>query len=96
MIFNSLTYALFLPIVFVIYWLLSKNLKLQSIFVVLASYVFYAYWDWRFLGLLFGMSLVSWIGGMYISVALNRANTLEGGGAKGIRSKITPNHYHSA
>lgn len=51
---------MFLPIVFAIYWLLSKNLKLQNIFVVLASYVFYAWWDWRFLGLLIGMSFLSW------------------------------------
>ncbi len=71
MLFNSIEFAIFFPIVFVIDWLLSKNLKLQNIFVVLASYVFYAYWDWRFLGLLFGMSLVSWLGGRYISIVQN-------------------------
>ena len=66
MLFNSLTYAMFLPIVFAIYWLLRKNFKWQNYFLLLASYVFYAWWDWRFLGLLFGMSLLSWLCGYLI------------------------------
>ena len=74
MLFNSLTYAIFLPIAFAIYWLLRKNFKWQNSFLLLASYVFYAWWDWRFLGLLFGMSFLSWMGGRKI------ANTPEGGG----------------
>lgn len=74
MLFNSLTYAMFLPIVFAIYWLLQKNYKWQNSFLLLASYVFYGWWDWRFLGLLFGMSLISWLAGRKI------ANTSEGGG----------------
>ena len=68
MLFNSITYAFFLPIVFVLYWLLNKNLKLQNVFVVLASYVFYAWWDWRFLILLFGMSFLSWVSGLLIAL----------------------------
>lgn len=48
--------------------------------MLLASYVFYAWWNWRFLGLLLGMSLVSWIGGKYISMESNVANAPEGGG----------------
>ena len=67
MLFNSLGYMLFLPLVFAIYWLLGKNMKLQNIFVVFASYVFYAWWDWRFLGLLFGMSFLSWFIGWLIN-----------------------------
>lgn len=67
MLFNSIEFAIFLPIVFIIYWLLSKNLKLQNIFVVLASYVFYAWWDYRFLLLLFGMSFLSWVSGWLIT-----------------------------
>ena len=66
MLFNSLAYAIFLPIVFAIYWLMPKNYKWQNIFLLLVSYVFYAYWDWRFLGLLFGMSLLSWLCGYLI------------------------------
>lgn len=96
MLFNSLTYAFFLPIVFVLYWLLSKNFKLQNIFVVLASYVFYAWWDWRFLGLLFGISFISWFGGQCIAKLQNTANTSEGGGANVVRSEITPYNYYCA
>jgi len=66
MLFNSLEFAVFLPIVFAIYWLLRKNMKWQNIFLLLASYVFYAWWDWRFLGLLLGMSLFSWICGKMV------------------------------
>lgn len=74
MLFNSLTYALFLPIVFAIYWTIgyvrtkdSHKLRLQNVFLLLASYVFYAYWDWRFLGLLIGMSSLSWGTGWLIN-----------------------------
>ena len=63
MLFNSIEYLLFLPIVFAIYWLLRKNFKWQNVFLLLVSYAFYAYWDWRFLGLLFGMSLFAWMCG---------------------------------
>lgn len=74
MLFNSIEYLAFLPIVFAIYWLLRKNYKRQNVFLLLASYVFYAYWDWHFLVLLFGMSFLSWLGGRKI------ANASEGGG----------------
>lgn len=67
MLFNSIEFAIFLPIVFVIYWLLRKNYKWQNVFLLLTSYVFYAWWDWRFLGLLFGMSLLSWLCGYLIN-----------------------------
>ena len=49
MIFNSIDFAIFLPIVFVIYWSLNKNLRLQNIFIVAASFVFYGWWDVKFL-----------------------------------------------
>ena len=57
MLFNSIQFAIFLPIVFLFYWFVfdrficrSKHqLKLQNAFVVVASYVFYGWWDWRFL-----------------------------------------------
>lgn len=53
MIFTSIEFAFFLPIVFAIYWLLNKQLKLQNFFVLVASYFFYGWWDWRFLILIF-------------------------------------------
>ena len=53
MLFNSLDFALFLPIVFLLYWFATKgNYKLQNILLLVASCFFYAYWDWRFLFLL--------------------------------------------
>lgn len=59
MLFNSFEYALFLPLVFALYWgLFHKNLRIQNVFLIIASYVFYGFWDWRFLGLIFFSSLV--------------------------------------
>ncbi len=66
MLFNSLEYLFFLPIVFAIYWLLRNHLKLQNLFVVLASYVFYGWWNWRFLILISFTSFCSWGSGLLI------------------------------
>ena len=53
MLFNSIDFAIFLPIVFILYWFVAKNnLKFQNLLIVLASYVFYGWWDWRFLALI--------------------------------------------
>lgn len=53
MLFNTVNFALFLPIVFTIYWMVNnKSLKIQNFLLLLASYFFYACWDWRFLFLL--------------------------------------------
>ena len=61
MLFNSLTFAIFLFVVFVLYWFVfQRNLKLQNFFVVVASYVFYGWWDWRFLLLIAFTSFCSW------------------------------------
>ena len=67
MLFNSSEFLVFLPIVFGIYWMLRRNVKWQNAILLLASYVFYAWWDWRFLGLLVGMSLFAWICGKMCS-----------------------------
>jgi alginate O-acetyltransferase complex protein AlgI len=53
MLFNSIDFAIFLPIVFCLYWVLNKTLKSQNILIVAASYLFYGWWDWRFLSLIF-------------------------------------------
>lgn len=53
MLFNSISFLIFLPIVFLLYWFVfNKNLKRQNILILIASYVFYGWWDWRFLFLL--------------------------------------------
>lgn len=72
MLFNSIEFLVFLPIVFAIYWLLRKHLKLQNLFVVLASYVFYGWWDWRFLILIAFTSFCSWGSGLLIEKSSNR------------------------
>lgn len=67
MIFNSLDFLVFLPIVFFLYWFaFKKTLRIQNLFVVIASYFFYGWWDWRFLFLIAFTSLCSWIGGILI------------------------------
>ena len=50
--FDTYTYALFLPLVFFIYWGLRRHLKWQNLFLLVASYVFYGWWDWKMLGLI--------------------------------------------
>jgi len=68
MYFNSLDFALFLPIVFILYWFVTnKNLKLQNALLVVASYVFYGWWDWRFLSLIVFSSLVDYTIGLQLN-----------------------------
>ncbi|MFQ3676286.1 MAG: MBOAT family O-acyltransferase [Endomicrobiia bacterium] len=73
MLFNSLDFAIFLPIVFILYWFVTnKNLKLQNFLIVVASYVFYGWWDWRFLSLILFSTLVDYS----IGLALKNENNL--------------------
>ncbi|MCB5972168.1 MBOAT family O-acyltransferase [Flavobacterium psychrophilum] len=65
MLFNSLNFALFLPVVFLLYWLVfHKNLKHQNILLLVSSYFFYACWDWRFLFLLVFSTLLDYFTGI--------------------------------
>lgn len=68
MLFNSFAFALFLPIVFILYWALfnRKNVDLRNLFVLIASYVFYGWWDWKFLFLIALTSFASWGTGLLI------------------------------
>ena len=62
MLFNSLDFAIFLPIVFILYWFITqKNLKLQNALIVVSSYVFYGWWDWRFLSLILFSTVVDYL-----------------------------------
>jgi D-alanyl-lipoteichoic acid acyltransferase DltB (MBOAT superfamily) len=73
MLFNSIEFLLFLPIVFLLYWFATKgNLKLQNILLVFASYFFYACWDFRFLFLLFFSTLLDYFTGIKMSEAKNK------------------------
>ncbi len=59
MIFNSIDFAIFLPVVFMLYWgLTQKNLKAQNFLIAIVSYVFYGWWDWRFLSLILFSTIV--------------------------------------
>ena len=67
MLFNSLEYFLFLPIVFFLYWfVLKKNFKLQNLLILISSYVFYGWWDWRFLSLIFLSTVADYFVGLKI------------------------------
>ncbi len=68
MLFNSIDFAIFLPVVFLIYWfVVNKNLKWQNLFVVVASYVFYGWWDYRFLSLILFSTVTDYIIGIALS-----------------------------
>jgi len=85
--FNSIEFAVFLPIVFFLYWFCTaKSLKAQNLLIVVSSYVFYGWWDWRFLSLIFISTLEDYFAALkihgtsdertrkiwlYISVAVN-------------------------
>jgi len=61
MLFNSLDFAVFLPIVFLLYWFVAqKNIKLQNALIVVASYLFYGWWDWRFLSLILFSTIIDY------------------------------------
>ncbi len=66
MSFVSLQFLLFLPIVFMLYWFVFKRTRWQNVFIVGASYVFYGWWDWRFLLLMAFTSLCCYTGGLLI------------------------------
>jgi len=73
MIFNSLDFAIFLPIVFILYWFATnKNLRIQNFFIVVASYIFYGWWDWRFLFLIIFSTVVDFFVGLGLSKEDNK------------------------
>ncbi len=53
MLFNTIDFAIFFPIVFILYWITAKNKTARNSLLLVASYVFYGWWDWRFLFLIF-------------------------------------------
>jgi alginate O-acetyltransferase complex protein AlgI len=70
MFFNSIDFAIFLPLVFLLYWfVVNKKIKFQNILLLISSYFFYACWDWRFLFLLLFSTLLDYYTGIKMSVA---------------------------
>ncbi len=98
MLFNSIEFAFFLPIVFLLYWFLTPSgtngpryslfrywhvseqtaLRIQNAFVLIASYVFYGWWDWRFLLLIAFTSFCSWGSGLLIGKSVSSVQSVDG------------------
>lgn len=69
MLFNSLTFLMFLPTVFTLYWFVfNKTLKGRNILLLIASYVFYGWWDYRFLSLILASTIVDYV----VALLLNK------------------------
>ena len=73
MLFNSLDFAIFLPIIFILYWFVTnKNLKSQNLLIVISSYIFYGWWDWRFLSLILFSTVIDYFIGISLSKEENQ------------------------
>lgn len=89
MLFNSFEFLLFLPIVFLFYWFVfQKNIKVQNAFLLLASYVFYGWWDWRFLGLIIASSAIDYWCGLKLSTVDGPLSTADSTSSRIKDSKI--------
>lgn len=74
MLFNSIEFAIFLPIIFALYWFVDpKSVRVQNILLLVASYYFYACWDWRFLFLLVFSTLLDY----YTGIKMHEASTVK-------------------
>ena len=68
MLFNSVDFLIFLPTVFLLYWFVfQKNLTLQNLFLLAISYLFYGWWDWRFLSLILICSGINYLAGLALA-----------------------------
>jgi len=77
MLFNTIDFAIFLPIVFICYWFVTyKNLRFQNILLLVASYFFYACWDYRFLFLLIFSTFLDYFTGLKINKAETKRKKL--------------------
>ncbi len=75
MLFNSLSFAIFLPVVFFLYWFVTrKSLKIQNMLLLFASYFFYACWDWRFLFLLIFSTVLDYSTGIRMFESKTKAS----------------------
>ncbi|HWZ21302.1 MAG TPA: hypothetical protein VNW06_01540, partial [Cytophagaceae bacterium] len=77
MLFNSIEFALFLPIVFILYWFVfTKNVNRQNILILLASYFFYGWWSKKFLALLILSTLLDYFYGFGVASLNKRKSKL--------------------
>ena len=74
MLFNSVVFLVFFPLVFIFYWgIPNEKIKLQNVLLLIASYIFYGWWDWRFLSLIAFSTLVDYFLGIAIAQGGNQA-----------------------
>ena len=70
MLFNSIDFAIFLPIVFILYWVVrNENYRIRNIIIVIASYTFYGWWNWRFLVLILISTVVDFLIGLSLTAS---------------------------
>lgn len=74
MLFNSFEFLVFLPIIFLLYWFVFKKSQWQNLLITIASYIFYGWWDWRFLILIAFTSLCSFASGLLIEAFEGKRN----------------------
>lgn len=91
MLFNSFEFLIFLPIVFLLYWFVFKPLRWQNLFIVAVSYIFYGWWDWRFLILIAFTTLCSFASG----IVLERLEGQQNQTKMGQRSEYHPQPANS-
>jgi D-alanyl-lipoteichoic acid acyltransferase DltB (MBOAT superfamily) len=73
MLFNSIDFAIFLPVVFLLYWFVAnKSLKIQNLLIVISSYIFYGWWDWKFLSLIIISTLLDYTIGVKLAQEDNK------------------------
>lgn len=68
MLFNSLEFLVFLPIVFSLYWLLRNSVRWQNLLVIIVSYIFYGWWNYNFLFLIALTTFCSYASGIWVDV----------------------------
>src|SRR5882757_9701441 len=77
MLFTSFDFLIFLPIVFLLYWFVfNRSLKFQNGLILVSSYVFYGWWDWRFLGLLLLSTLIDYFFRLWVDKTIGRKKKL--------------------
>ena len=68
MLFNSYEFLIFLPIVFILYWFVfNKKLSVQNGLILVASYFFYGWWSWKFMGLLMASTMLDYFYGFWVA-----------------------------
>ena len=72
MLFNSIEFLIFLPTTFILYWLLKDSIRWQNLFIIAVSYIFYGWWDLRFLSLIALSSAVDYTVGRYLHQTENQ------------------------